>query len=48
MRSTLMRTGILTADNDKWQWHKHTGDAEMDYTMATISAFLEHAGENQP
>ncbi len=47
MRSTLMRTDLLIADDNEWHWNRHTGNAEMDYTMDVIYAFLEHAGEDQ-
>ena len=41
MRSTLMRTKILTADEDGWAFNRNTGDKNMDLVLETIYHFME-------
>lgn len=41
MRSTLMRTKILTTDEDGWIFNRHTGDKNMDLVLETIYHFME-------
>lgn len=41
MRSTLMRTKILTADDDGWVFNRNTGNKSMDLVLQTIYHFME-------
>ncbi|MDD6135075.1 MAG: restriction endonuclease subunit S [Selenomonadaceae bacterium] len=41
MRSTLMRTKILVADEDGWYFNRNTGDKCMNMVLETIYHFME-------
>ena len=41
MRSTLMRTKILTVDEDGWTFNRNTGNKQMDLVLETIYHFME-------
>ncbi len=46
MRSTLMRTKLLTADEDGWFFNRDTGDKCMDMVLETIYHFMEESVAN--
>lgn len=46
MRSTLMQTKILTADDDGWLFNRDTGDKCMDMVLETIYHFMEEPAAN--